>query len=169
MNIYTWAARWRVPREALIELEQSLGIAPMPFDVVDTASDKLPLSEAEVQAKVRLNAARKGQYLWRNNVGAGFVATTKDATKDSQFMRWGLANDSKQLNAVVKSSDLIGITKTLVTPDMVGNHVGIFTARETKKSDWQFRGSKEEEAQLRFINLVTAQGGDARFTNGGEL
>lgn len=169
MSLSQWAKRWGVRYEALEELGYMLGIGAMPYGIHDTPPKKPHLSEAEVQVKVRLNAAQSGQYLWRNNVGAGFVAPSKDKFEEGQFMRWGLANDSKQLNAVVKSSDLIGITKTLVTPEMVGDYVGVFTARETKRSDWQYRGTKEEEAQLRFIQLVATQGGDARFTNGSEI
>lgn len=169
MSLSLWAKRWNVSGAALAELGYMLGVGAVPYEIHDLPPNKTHLSEAEVQAKIRLDAAQNGQYLWRNNVGAGFVATSKEKLTNSQFMRWGLANDSKQLNDVVKSSDLIGITKTLVTPEMVGGFVGIFTARETKKSDWQYRGTKEEQAQLRFIQLIATQGGDARFTNGSEL
>ncbi len=84
----------------------------------------------------------------------------------SRFMRWGLANDSKALNAVIKSHDLIGLRKTLVTQAMVGTHVGVFTSRECKPGDWKYSGTLRECAQLQFAALVNAQGGDAKIVTG---
>ena len=116
-------------------------------------------SEAEVQSIVRLEAARKGIRLYRNNVGAGKL-------ENGAFIRWGLANDSAAVNDRLKSSDLIGIRAVQITPDMVGKTIGVFVCRECKREGWVYTGNDEEEAQLRFLHLIRDLGGDAGFATG---
>lgn len=104
------------------------------------------MTEAEVQQGVRLEAARLGWYLWRNNSGAFF-------DEHERMVRYGLANESKALNKKLKSSDLIGL-----------DDCGIFAASECKSSDWVFNPKDEREvAQLAFITLVRRNGGRAGF------
>ena len=103
--VYQWAARHGVSLQALAELQAVFGMQgghDLPPEVKGT-------SEAAVQAAVRLEAARKGVRLFRNNVGA---------LVDSRGVpvRYGLANDSKQLNEVMKSADLIGWRPLLIEP-----------------------------------------------------
>jgi hypothetical protein len=117
-------------------------------------------SEAAVQARVRVEASRKGMRLFRNNVGA---FTDPDS---GQFVRFGLANDSKQLNAVIKSGDLIGIRPRVVQPGDVGRLIGQLVSREVKRGGWRYTGSPREQAQLNWINLVNSLGGDAAFCTG---
>ena len=85
-------------------------------------------SETVVQQQARLKLARIGSQMWRNNVGA----CVDDA---GRLVRYGLANESSQMNRCIKSSDLIGITPVVVTPDMVGKTIGVFTALECKRSE----------------------------------
>lgn len=118
------------------------------------------MSESGVQSRVRLEASKKAVYLWRNNVGAGQLVEGK------RFIRFGLANDSKQLNGVIKSGDLIGLRKILITQAMVGRVVGQFVSREIKHAEWKYSGSLEEAAQLQWASLVNAQGGDAKIVTG---
>lgn len=114
-------------------------------------------SEELVQQQIRLAASSAGFDMWRNNVGA-----CQDAT--GRVIRYGLMNDSKQLNERFKSSDLIGIRPMLVTPEWVGHTVGVFAAIECKESGWKLRpGDKRGQAQQRFIDLVTQAGGFAGF------
>lgn len=144
--------------------------APHPTGKLSTEA-----SETAVQTARRLAAAQQGNRLWRNNVGA---------LPDERGIpvRYGLANDSAKTNKVFKSSDLIGITRRIITPDMVGCLIGQFTAEETKKPGWSYQGDKpcgckpgksqcnpcHERAQLAFINQVIALGGIARFVSNGE-
>jgi hypothetical protein len=116
--------------------------------------------EAAVQQLVRLEAARSGWHLWRNNVGA-----LKD--ERGRVVRFGLGNDSAALNKRIKSSDLIGWRRVTVTPDMVGGHIAQFVCREIKEPDWRYTGTPREEAQQRWIGMVLADGGDACFASGG--
>ena len=101
--------------------------------------------EAHTVARVRLRAMAYGVRLFRNNSG---VATNPNGRP----VRFGLGNDSAKLNAVLKSSDLIGLTQS-----------GRFVAIECKRSGWRYRGTDAERAQLAFIDLVLACGGIAGF------
>lgn len=150
-DLITWALRWGVSPDALRELEQMV-TPPAP----DTAT---PLSESAVQNLVRLEAAAHGTILWRNNVGACI-------DERGNQIRYGLANDSKKVNASLKSSDLIGIKPVLIEPRHVGHRIGQFVAREVKHSNWRYTGNPRERAQRVFIDLVLAYGGDAAFTTG---
>lgn len=88
----------------------------------------------------------------------------KDAT--GRPVRYGLANDSKQANDALKSGDLIGIRRVIISPDMVGHTIGQFVSRECKAPGWKFTGSGREAAQSAWAILVRNYGGDAAFTTG---
>lgn len=114
-------------------------------------------SEAAIQQAIRLDIARSGIDLWRQNVGA-----CQD--QSGRLIRYGILNDSKQVNQRFKSSDLVGIRPILITADMVGQIVGVFAAIECKASNWTCRPNDEHtQAQQRFIDLVRAAGGFAGF------
>lgn len=151
MNIEQWALKWGVPYEALQDLRREFG--QINTDPVIPVKGN---NEAAVQANIRLEASRCGARLWRNNVGA----TMDDR---GNFIRYGLANDSKQMNEVIKSSDLIGIQPVIITSDHVGATFGRFMAREVKAPGWKFTGTQREQAQLKFLELIASMGGDACF------
>lgn len=117
------------------------------------------LSEGAVQTIVRLEGARKGIVLWRNNVGVLL-------DERGRPVRYGLANDSKQVNETHKSGDLIGIRPMLITPLHVGLTLGVFVSREIKAEGWVWSGSEREIAQARWRDLVLSLGGDAAFASG---
>ena len=153
--VYQWAVRHGVTMAALQELAGLFGMHgghDLPPEVKGT-------SEAAVQAAVRLEAARKGVRLFRNNVGALI---------DSRGVpvRYGLANESKQGNEVMKSADLIGWRPLLIEPRHVGTVVAQFVSRECKHPTWHYTGGDREPAQLAWAQLVTAGGGDAAFCTG---
>ena len=108
--------------------------------------------ERQVLDAARVEAARSGGRLWRNNVGVAVDAR-------GRVVRYGLCNDSKALNTQVKSSDLIGIQPVTIG----GVTVGQFVAREVKRPGWRYTGTPREVAQLNFLQLITALGGDGRF------
>lgn len=151
-TLNTWAARHRIAPEALAELYAML----MPPDVGAAVAGT---SEAAIQTQVRLEASRLGGRLWRNNIGAGIL-------QDGSFIRWGLCNDSAQLNKIVKSSDLCGIMPVTITPLHVGTVIGRFTCREIKTAGWEYRGTDREVAQAKWIEMINALGGDAGFAVG---
>ena len=53
------------------------------------------VNEHDIQTLVRLEASKKGLLLLRKNVGAVY-------TRGGSFLRYGLANESKQLNDALK-------------------------------------------------------------------
>ena len=115
------------------------------------------MKESAVSSHIRLAAAECGLDLWRNNVGSL-------PDERGRWIRYGLCNDSKALGDRVKSSDLIGSTPLVITPDMVGKVVAVFTAIETKPSTWVFRQSdKRAIAQNAFHDIVRRNGGFAGF------
>jgi hypothetical protein len=153
MLINEWANRWGIPPEAIKDLQNTL--------VSQTPDPKTQDGEREaaIQTRIRLEASRKGARLFRNNVGATY-------TEDGSFLRFGLANDSKQMNDHIKSHDLIGIRPVLIEHHHVGKIIGQFVSREVKAAGWKYRGTKREEAQLRWAILIASLGGDACFANG---
>lgn len=151
MTLHEWAARWNVPAQALLELAT--------FNIGTPTELSRPVeSEAGLQSLVRLEGARKGVWLGRNNVGVLM-------DKSGRPVRYGLANDSKAANEVMKSADLIGIEKVLITADHVGKIIGRFVSRECKRPDWKYRGTPEEAAQLRWAMFINSYGGNAAMVN----
>jgi hypothetical protein len=153
-DITQWAIRHGVSHVALAELK-AMSVAPY----VDQTRFLVGASEAAVVNNVTLEASRKGARLFRNNVGA-----CKDMR--GRLIRYGLCNTSKQMNSVIKSSDLIGIKPILITPSHVGSIIGQFLARECKEGVWSYAGDSHEMAQLTFLDLINSMGGDACFVNG---
>lgn len=84
--------------------------------------------------------ANHGCRLFRNNTGA-----IKDQT--GRLVRFGLCKGS---------SDLIGFRPTVITPEMVGKTVAIFTAIEVKTPT-----GKPTPEQLHFLQRVKDLGGIA--------
>ena len=150
MIFAAWAARWHIPPAAMADLQTNL------LGLDGTPGSPVGKSEAAVQNQVRLEASRKGGRLWRNNVGAGY-------SEDGSFMRWGLANDSANVNRVIKSADLIGLRPVRIEQKHVGLVLGQFVSREIKTAGWRYAGTDREVAQLNWATLVNTLGGDARF------
>lgn len=151
MNIYLWAERHGVSNNALQELLAITGVN------LNATSE---LSEGAIQTNVRLEASRLGIRLWRNNVGVAHDP------EQGMYVRYGLANESKQMNEVIKSGDLIGIRPITVTQDHVGRVIGQFVSREVKHGKWRYSGTPREVAQMNWINIVNIMGGDAMFVTG---
>jgi hypothetical protein len=153
----SWFHRWNIPHSARVELLQSIGAYPLSFDRVLDG-----MSEGAVQSRIRLKSAQMGGlYLARNNSGA-----FKDDT--GRTIRFGLANDSKAANKVLKSSDLIGVKRVTITPEMVGMMVGRFCSYEVKHEGWVYTGSEDEQAQRRWIELMLSYGAEAKFITGAD-
>jgi hypothetical protein len=120
-------------------------------------------SESEIQQLIQMEAMKYGCNLMRNNSGA-----LKDDT--GRMVRYGLGNISKKHNDAIKSSDLIGFTTIVVTPDMVGKTVAIFTAVEVKHREWKPPMlDVREAAQNAFLQWVKSKGGLAGFATSIEM
>ncbi len=152
IEIQQWALRHHVGEDALAELSAILGSG---------GTEETGASESNVQSRVRLAAPRLGMKLWRNNVGV-----LRD--ENGRPVRYGLANDTKKLNERLKSHDLIGWRRRLISPAMVGTTIAQFVSLECKREGWTFTGDERETAQQRWAALVTADGGYSRFVTGPE-
>lgn len=98
------------------------------------------MTEAAIQQQVRLALARAGSVAFRNNIGA------YTDPKTGRVIKYGVCNPG--------GSDLIGWTPVLVTPDMVGQTIALFTAVEVKTPT-----GRPTEHQLNFIAQVLQAGG----------
>lgn len=150
MNLTEWAQKHHISPSAILDFYTM---------VLPTAGETELTTEADAQRQVRERASSEGWRLWRNNVGAGKLDS-------GRFVRFGLANESEAMNKSVKSSDLIGIKPVLVTPEHIGQRLGVFVSREVKKPGWRYTGTGREVAQMKWITIVSALGGDAKFTTG---
>lgn len=113
------------------------------------------MNEKAVASHILLAAAQRDLWLGRNNSG-GFY------DQSGRFVRYGLGAFTEADG--MASSDYIGWTPTFITPDMVGQVLPVFTAVETKPSDWKFyRSDKRACNQQAFIDMVRAAGGKAGF------
>ena len=116
--------------------------------------------ESTVQQEIQIEARHLDSHLTRNNNGACMDNT-------GRLIRYGLGHTSRKQNEVIKSSDLIGISQVVVTPEMVGQVLGVFTAVEVKKEAWKEdkKFDKREIAQNNYITWVKSLGGYAGFAS----
>lgn len=107
--------------------------------------------ESEIQSQIRLEAARQGLILFRNNVGLGWVGRLISNIRGRVIIE-----NARPLHAGLcdGSSDLIGWTSVEITPEMVGRTMAIFTAVEVKT-----KTGRASEAQKNFLGVVTKAGG----------
>lgn len=157
-ELLQWAHDEGVPSSTLQRLTNILA----GFDATPEPADYTQLSsEARVQSLVRLEAAQAGYWLTRNNVGA------YKAPNSSRWVRYGLANESKQQNALVKSADLIGFRRRVIISTDVGSTIAQFVSRECKAEGWQFSPNDEhQQAQAAWRDFINSNGGDAAFVSG---
>lgn len=154
--IHRWAVSEQIHPHAISRLLVALGVGFEPLHSMEVPAGA---SEAAVQQRVRVAMTTNGMMNWRNNVGAMM-------DDKGNMVRFGLCNDTAQLNKRIKSSDLIGISNEPITLDMVGQPRGQFVARECKAEGWKYTGTEHEVAQLKFGQIVIAAGGDFAFTTG---
>jgi hypothetical protein len=112
-------------------------------------------SESTIQAEIRMKASSQGIRLWRNNVGC--------AKTDHGFIRYGLANETPEMNRKIKSADLIGITPYTVKQEDVGRVLGVFTSIEVKREGWKTSGKERDSGQSMWMKIVQSLGGIAKI------
>lgn len=121
-------------------------------------------SETRVLQDARMVAPSQGATLFRNNVGALLDKTGRP-------VRYGLANETKEMNTALKSGDLIG-WKCWRAADLIAHLQTLppdapfaqFVSLEGKKEDWTPSPScPHEAAQRRWADLVRKAGGIAGF------
>ena len=118
--------------------------------------------EAKASQEVRLRASDWKSRIYRNNSG---VLMNEVGVP----VRFGLGNESKKINEQFKTSDFIGWTPVVVTSDMVGKTLAVFTAIEAKPLGFKVKSvypvKSREFAQNKFIELVRSGGGIGGFAS----
>jgi hypothetical protein len=121
------------------------------------------MRESSVSKKLMLFLSRAGAVLFRNNVGKSWIS--------SNFVELGngdvLVKNARRFHSglVDGSLDLVGWYSIIITPDMVGSKVAVFTAIDSKHSNG---GDRKKENQLNFIYQVNDAGGIAGFASSEE-
>lgn len=111
------------------------------------------MSEKTILNKFQLLASKLGHRLWRNNSGSAWQGQAERLKNgDVLIKNPRLINFSLALG----SSDLIGGTQVVVTPEMVGHKIFVFTAIEIK-----CKATKTTDEQLAFRDMVVSLGGIA--------
>jgi len=89
---------------------------------------------------------------YRNNRGCAFV--------NGCFIRFGIPEPQgkKEDDDALKGGDRIGMSDLLITPEMVGKHVAIFTSIEVKGI-----GDVLKPGQIKWFNFVLQNGGRAEI------
>lgn len=103
--------------------------------------------ETNIMRLITLEASKSNNRLFRNNVGTF-------QTLDGRYIQTGLC---------VGSADLIGWTTKIITADMVGQSIAVFTAVETKKANFKNPKNLDNrlKLQINFIKKVKESGGIA--------
>ncbi|MBF0588674.1 MAG: VRR-NUC domain-containing protein [Magnetococcales bacterium] len=113
------------------------------------------MTEAEIQQQIQLAiGSRDDARLFRNNQGQAWVARGKPVrSKEGVFLPHGA---QYHFGLPTGSPDLVGIKSVTVTPEMVGQVIGLFMGVEVKTA----RGRVSAQ-QRRFIEMVQQFGGIA--------
>lgn len=98
------------------------------------------MSESVILRQILIRASQLGARLFRNQVGVYKL-------HDGRWLTSGLC---------VSSSDLIGWTPIVITPEMIGRTLAVFTAVEGKRPK-----KNATDKQADFISAVVAAGGIA--------
>lgn len=117
--------------------------------------------ENSAQRECWLEFGRNGSKVFRLNTGKAWAGRGQRQSDGSVLIEYaqpvtlgfGLPNG----DPVRGASDLIGWTPMVITPDMVGMRVAVFTAGEAKPA----KGGTTSEDQERFIAQLRADGGIA--------
>ncbi len=106
------------------------------------------ISEADASRAIILDLGKHAPHvrMSRNNIGLAHYP-------DSAPVKYGVFGD-------VGGSDRIGWTTRVITPDMVGQRVAIFTAIEVKKPG-KIPNTAHVKTQRHFCDVVIAAGGIA--------
>lgn len=149
MTLEDWQKLWALPAIAIQQLQELTAATSTPSD---------ERSESFAASECRLALSHYKVIQMRNNVG---VLEDVNGTP----VRYGLCNETKQMNQVMKSSDDVNILPYVVKPQDVGRKLGIFLGVEHKKPNWVYTGKGRETAQLTFQRMVRSAGGVALFAN----
>jgi hypothetical protein len=111
------------------------------------------MHERDLINPILLKASKIGCRLFRVNTGVGWVGRVISKTTGRIIL-----GDPRPLHAglCAGGSDIIGLRRVTITPDMVGTVIAQFVAIEVKTP-----GDKQSDEQERFLEMVRASGGFA--------
>jgi hypothetical protein len=120
------------------------------------------MTETDIQRRIQLALSTEHSRIWRNSVGQGWQgrvvsrSMTRITLEHYRPIHFGLAPGS---------SDLIGPTSILITPEMIGagRRIAVFTGIEVKTTTGRLT-----DEQLRFIEMVRSLGGIADVARSAE-
>jgi len=107
------------------------------------------MKESDIQNQILIALSQNGTVAFRINAGS-FWAGEIISNKDNMML---LKNPRKIQGAPEGTSDIIGVTSVIVTPQMVGSRVGVFTAIEVKKP-----GENPKANQKNFLSRMRDMG-----------
>lgn len=129
------------------------------------------MKESNVLRSAWLAVAALGTTVFRINTGKGWVSgggkpyrLTDGSVVVPNARPIALGYADPKGDPIEGTSDLGGWTTIVVTPEMVGHKVAVFTVIETKESG----GGHKRSAQKNFIARVIEAGGIGGFANSAE-
>lgn len=118
------------------------------------------MKESPVLHRVLLSCSSGATRLFRMNVGLAWVGrVTKIMRAQTVMVGVGdvVIRDARPFRVGIEGmSDIVGLTSILVTPEMVGQKIAVYTALECKGD-----GGRASDAQKTFIGMVEDMGGIA--------
>lgn len=119
------------------------------------------MSERRIQSEILLALGAHGITGWRQNVGTGWAGKTEKITRSglvSVDPGDVVVRGARPLHAGLckGSSDIVGLRRVTVTPEMVGSMLAQFAAIEVKQP-----GRYPNAAQRQFLEFVRDAGGVA--------
>lgn len=118
--------------------------------------------EAIAKEIVQLRAGAWGARLFKNNTGVAY-------TEQGRPVFFGLGNDGVKNDESFRTPDEVGWTRVLITPEMVGKHIPVFSCFDAKKLGFVQRASypkgSREYGQQKFFDMVIFNNGIAGFAS----
>ena len=109
------------------------------------------MTTAEVNDKAWLSHP----FTYRNNRGC--------VKSGNRFIRYGIPEPkgNKESDDAMKGGDRLGFTEVVITPEMVGKTVAVFTSIEVKGD-----GDRLKSGQIKWHNFVIEHGGVSQIWKG---
>ena len=116
--------------------------------------------ETNISKRIQKATSKLGARLFRQNVGGAWVGKVTRVSQTSVLIENARPI---QMGLITGSSDLIGWYPVVITPEMVGRKVAVFTAMEVKTP----HGIASPE-QKNFVAVIEEAGGIAAITRSEE-
>ncbi len=108
-------------------------------------------AETPIRNAILISDSEHGHLVWHNPTSKAWVGKYVSLKNGRLILDFAQPIDA---GLCIGSADIIGITSIVITPDMVGKTVGVFTAEEVKTST-----GTETKEQKHFGAAVVASGG----------